>query len=50
MTAAWAVPRVTIALTQVAVIATSIYMHRALAHGRCECTRWPTWPSGPRCG
>jgi stearoyl-CoA desaturase (Delta-9 desaturase) len=32
MTAAWAVPFVTIALTQVAVIATSIYLHRALAH------------------
>jgi stearoyl-CoA desaturase (delta-9 desaturase) len=32
MTEAWAVPLVTIALTQVAVIATSIYLHRALAH------------------
>jgi len=32
VTAAWAVPLVTIALTQVAVIATSIYLHRALAH------------------
>jgi len=32
MTAAWAVPFVTIALTQMAVIATSIYLHRALAH------------------
>ena len=32
MTAAWAVPFVTIALTQTAVIATSIYLHRALAH------------------
>ena len=32
MTAAWSVPLVTIALTQVAVIATSIYLHRALAH------------------
>jgi len=32
MTAAWPVPFVTIALTQVAVIATSIYLHRALAH------------------
>jgi len=32
MTAAWAVPSVAIALTQVAVIATSIYLHRALAH------------------
>jgi stearoyl-CoA desaturase (delta-9 desaturase) len=32
MTAAWAVPIVTIVLTQVAVIATSIYLHRALAH------------------
>jgi stearoyl-CoA desaturase (Delta-9 desaturase) len=32
MTAAWAVPFITIALTQVAVIATSIYLHRALAH------------------
>jgi stearoyl-CoA desaturase (delta-9 desaturase) len=32
MTAGWAVPFVTIALTQVAVIATSIYLHRALAH------------------
>lgn len=30
--AAWTVPLVTIALTQVAVIATSIYLHRALAH------------------
>jgi stearoyl-CoA desaturase (delta-9 desaturase) len=29
---AWAVPLVAIALTQVAVIATSIYLHRALAH------------------
>jgi len=29
---AWAVPFVTLALTQVAVIATSIYLHRALAH------------------
>ena len=32
MGAAWAVPLVTIALTQVAVIGTSIYLHRALAH------------------
>jgi stearoyl-CoA desaturase (delta-9 desaturase) len=32
MSGAWAVPFVTIALTQVAVIATSIYLHRALAH------------------
>ena len=32
MIRAWAVPFVTIALTQVAVIATSIYLHRALAH------------------
>ena len=32
MTGAWAVPIVTIVLTQVAVIATSIYLHRALAH------------------
>jgi stearoyl-CoA desaturase (delta-9 desaturase) len=32
MTAAWVVPLVTIALTQVAVFATSIYLHRALAH------------------
>ena len=32
MTAAWAVPSVAIVLTQVAVIATSIYLHRALAH------------------
>jgi stearoyl-CoA desaturase (Delta-9 desaturase) len=32
MIGAWAVPLVTIALTQVAVIATSIYLHRALAH------------------
>jgi stearoyl-CoA desaturase (delta-9 desaturase) len=32
VTAAWAVPLVTIGLTQVAVIATSIYLHRALAH------------------
>jgi stearoyl-CoA desaturase (delta-9 desaturase) len=32
MTGAWAVPIVTIGLTQVAVIATSIYLHRALAH------------------
>jgi stearoyl-CoA desaturase (delta-9 desaturase) len=29
---AWAVPLVAIALTQVAVLATSIYLHRALAH------------------
>jgi hypothetical protein len=32
MTAAWAVPFITIARTQVAVLATSIYLHRALAH------------------
>jgi stearoyl-CoA desaturase (Delta-9 desaturase) len=32
MIGAWAVPFVTIALTQVAVLATSIYLHRALAH------------------
>jgi stearoyl-CoA desaturase (delta-9 desaturase) len=32
MSVAWAVPVVTIVLTQVAVIATSIYLHRALAH------------------
>ena len=32
MRAAWVVPFVTIALTQVAVLATSIYLHRALAH------------------
>jgi stearoyl-CoA desaturase (delta-9 desaturase) len=32
MSMAWAVPLVTIGLTQVAVIATSIYLHRALAH------------------
>ena len=32
MSGAWVVPFVTIALTQVAVIATSIYLHRALAH------------------
>jgi len=32
MTGVWTVPFVTIALTQVAVIATSIYLHRALAH------------------
>jgi stearoyl-CoA desaturase (delta-9 desaturase) len=32
MIGAWAVPVVTIALTQVAVFATSIYLHRALAH------------------
>ena len=32
MTGAWVVPIVTIMLTQVAVIATSIYLHRALAH------------------
>jgi hypothetical protein len=32
MIGAWVVPFVTIALTQVAVIATSIYLHRALAH------------------
>ena len=32
MIAAWAVPCVAIALTQTAVIATSIYLHRALAH------------------
>ena len=31
MSPVWAVPCVTIALTQVAVIATSIYLHRALA-------------------
>jgi len=32
MTGVWVVPLVTIALTQVAVLATSIYLHRALAH------------------
>jgi stearoyl-CoA desaturase (Delta-9 desaturase) len=32
MNAAWAAPLVAIALTQVAVVATSIYLHRALAH------------------
>ena len=32
MTTAWAVLFITIALTQVAVVATSIYLHRALAH------------------
>jgi stearoyl-CoA desaturase (Delta-9 desaturase) len=32
MNAAWTVPLFTLALTQVAVIATSIYLHRALAH------------------
>jgi stearoyl-CoA desaturase (delta-9 desaturase) len=32
MSPAWVVPCVTIVLTQVAVIATSIYLHRALAH------------------
>jgi stearoyl-CoA desaturase (delta-9 desaturase) len=32
MREAWVVPVVTIALTQVAVIATSVYLHRALAH------------------
>jgi len=32
MIAGWAVPCVAIALTQTAVIATSIYLHRALAH------------------
>ena len=32
MMEAWAVPVVTIALTQVAVLATSIYLHRGLAH------------------
>ena len=32
MTAVWAVPLITIALTQAAVVATSIYLHRALAH------------------
>jgi stearoyl-CoA desaturase (delta-9 desaturase) len=32
MTAVWVIPLVAIALTQVAVIATSIYLHRALAH------------------
>jgi stearoyl-CoA desaturase (delta-9 desaturase) len=32
MSAAWATPVVAIVLTQVAVIATSIYLHRALAH------------------
>jgi stearoyl-CoA desaturase (delta-9 desaturase) len=32
MSGTWAVPIVTIVLTQVAVIATSIYLHRALAH------------------
>jgi stearoyl-CoA desaturase (delta-9 desaturase) len=32
MNAAWAAPLMAIALTQVAVLATSIYLHRALAH------------------
>ena len=32
MSGAWTVPIVTLALTQIAVIATSIYLHRALAH------------------
>lgn len=32
MSSAWIVPAVTLTLTQVAVIATSIYLHRALAH------------------
>jgi len=32
MTAVWAVPLVAVALTQVAVFSTSIYLHRALAH------------------
>jgi len=32
MTAMWTVPLITLALTQAAVIATSIYLHRALAH------------------
>ena len=32
MTAVWVVPVVAIALTQVAALATSIYLHRALAH------------------
>ncbi|HEX9822178.1 MAG TPA: fatty acid desaturase [Methylomirabilota bacterium] len=32
MSEAWVIPVVTMALTQVAVIATSIYLHRALAH------------------
>jgi len=32
MTAAWTVPCVAIALTQIAIFATSIYLHRALAH------------------
>jgi len=32
MSALWVVPLVTLALTQVAVLATSIYLHRALAH------------------
>jgi stearoyl-CoA desaturase (delta-9 desaturase) len=32
MSGAWIVPVVTLALTQVAVIATSIYLHRTLAH------------------
>src|SRR3989338_6551767 len=29
----WVVPLVAIALTEVAVVATSIYFHRAIAHG-----------------
>ena len=32
MDQAWAIPIVAVALTQIAVIATSIYLHRALAH------------------
>jgi stearoyl-CoA desaturase (delta-9 desaturase) len=32
MSAAWTIPLVAVALTQVAVLATSIYLHRAMAH------------------
>src|SRR6266853_1981178 len=32
MNAVWFVPVIAIALTEVAVVATSIYLHRALAH------------------
>ena len=32
MSAAWTIPLVALALTQVAVLATSIYLHRAMAH------------------
>ena len=49
MTSVWTVLVVSIVVTQVAVVATSIYLHRALAH-RSLVHPWPTWPSASCCG